>query len=420
MDFQQTVEQAVRIVDESYGEGYLLRGVTSEGESALSFLNYGLKEEVVDLIESCFDNCRLLECTLEGFPNAEIKFYGYKEGCLSNLRSSMRRSGFVEDALSAKVIHETRLVREPVLPIDKITVLHEKIHGHFAHKINLCLQKSGGEAEVYRTHTLESTKKDVPFFIVNARIKKRPTHKSSFRESFQALLTEAEIYRVFQEGQELEVAFIPKEHYLKEALSALAPSFPPDKIDGYQRVLIESENCLPSNIHFIVLKNKLLESGACVRCDKQSENALVMDIPCCYALGGTVGRAFESRIHYCIRELSEAIKTRPNYQLLERVPVYPVRDDNVLLEVEEVLESLKLPIGMTRKITTLEESDVPYLFSGRLSEEIHLKCHEGNYLSARKRGKKVHVYHSVVNGSPVQRVKGFFPQLLKLGKGVMA
>lgn len=406
----------LQFIDESHGYGFLLTGRVGR-IPCVGLVSYGLSEGTLKLLERALKEDMVRKDKVEGFEGADTYVFTDKNQLRDKAAMVLTQEGFSGDALDKRAVFTRTLPESLLLPLDKPKRLLDEVHDHFRSKVESVFQCADMPADIVGFTAVHTNKADIPFFIVRSRLEERKKCKSKdkkkkLREWFNRLLPETTPVKLFLEDLLVTMSFYPREGFLNEVLKE-TPLFPPDRIDGYHLV----EFTFPHEIDKAtasVVRAKLLEVGAAVTC-MHEDNRLLVEVPCSYGLGGTVGRAFEARLAYVVDFLADQV-TEPNVDLVEKRALresFEFRRKTGTLQED--------PPGMPaffRKLTVVSEKRMPVLFANREASELHYICEEGNFLTVRNKDGMIEVYHGVVEGhAPCDTILDYYPSLVQAGNG---
>ncbi len=425
MTFQYYQEtEHVRIIDESYGQCYIIRGQLDK-TPAVCLADYGLHRKVKALLKEALSKEKFLEGEIEGLDESgDVSFYTTQTDVLPKIIEKLKENGFTEDPLDKKYVGREKLPESiGVVPVDGQYRITENVDAHFRNKVESVFHGSDLPADIITFSSLPTTKKDTPFFMIRARIRegydkhKKKKKKKELREWCARLLPEVALVRADINDALVDIGFFPLKD-LREITYKSAPSFPPDTIDGYQEVRFSFPFDL-SEAQVALMKAALIEAGAVISCVLENKRDIIVDVPCSYNLGGTVGRAFENRAYYISSYIKEKMNSEADCALMERKP--SLGRSPQVLRSGRLVTCLKEEPAFTQKLGSISEADVPFLFSKTKQNEVFLMCEEGNFIGARRKGDgEVGLYHGVFrNSKKSSSIWDYYPSLVNIGKGRM-
>jgi hypothetical protein len=351
------------------------------------------------------------------FPGAShVVVVTNEYGVTRRAKEILESAGFTADPLSRRYLVQGPLIIERLRPLDKSKYLSESVTSYFRNKMESLLHCSKCPGDVYTFSVSHSTDPNSPFFLTRARVdeacKKSKAKRKEVMEWFSKLFPSTKLARLVLD-EELELAFYADGALLEKITLQENPVFPADRIDGYQEVEFAFDRVIPEE-KFTCTRAKMLETGAAVCCSRRQAHALIVEIPCCYNLGGVVGRAFESRLSFILRLLEDAIQ-RPSYSLMER---RSLREGVKRASYHGTLTAYPPgEVAYTKRLFTVDESAVPFLFSLAGSNEVFMLCETGNFLGATKSMGRVNIFHGVLRGHRPLSVVEHYPHLVALSKG---
>lgn len=414
-------EQAIHIVDESYGHGYVVRGqVDGDDQPAVCIIDYGLDEQVKRLLAQLVEGEKELDSHIEGISfGTGAWFYTNRSGVCNSIFRALKAEGFTNDPLGRRYIgNETIKDDLGVLPVEGHYQITENAQGHFRNKLESVFHCAGIPSEIISFRTLPSTRPNTPFFIVQSRLTETVADKGKIREWCRRLLPEATFSRIDISEGYVDLGFYSNVP-LHELVHKFAPSFPPDPVDGYQEVQFDMPFAV-SEAQVSLMYHQLVETGAAISCTRRGDDQLVVEVPCCYARGGTVNRAFEHRLYYILSYIQENMKAAPDYTLMEkRRKLGEAVQDRPIIPTGRLRKCLPGIPAVVQRIGTANESDIPYLFSRFPQDEVFLMCESGNFIAARRQGDgTVPLYHGVLrHHQRIDNIWEYYPHLVKVGQG---
>lgn len=407
------------IFDKTYGYGYVVLGECQK-VPCVGLLDYGLGRDTLALIGEAFSREQEVEESVEGYATASRSLvFTNKRGALSNLHHLLVSEGFGTDELGQQFTVRGPLQIHSPMPIDGIRRLMEEVETHFRSKIESLLHLTETEGDIYTLTTMPSTEAKRPFMLVRVRLQEaaacdKKKKRKKLREWFDRLLPEASLVKFFIEESDFELGFFPSAGYIDRVLLYETPRFPPDRIDGYQVVAFDLEGGIAEE-NFMLMRDKLLETGAAVSCIREDGESILVEVPCSFAFGGVVGRAFESRLAFIFSTIEEQAAT---HRLIER---RPLRKGAEYRPIKQGPLTAYPPgdIAFTRNLFSIDASKVPVLFE-RVGggSEVFMLCNAGNFLAAHRRGELVEIYQGVLREREfLPDTVNYYPALVAAGMG---
>jgi len=219
------------------------------------------------------------------------------------------------------------------------------------------------------------------------------------------------VIRLCESKGEIEFAFSPTKEFLQEVRDEI-PCFPAEVVNGSCTVEFTFEKA-PDKGRFAIATENLIRSGAAFSCVLAGSQRAVVAIPCNVDLGSSVSAAFESRLGHVSTWFEHVLEQKAIHQLLDTT----FNTDKLIYEcqdVGEILEFVPIEVMVTRKLSTIRESEVPFLFKN--TDVISALCEDGNYLIFRKNGD-ITVYHGICGGaSPCKAIYEYIPKVMTCGR----
>lgn len=405
----------VQIIDESYGYGVLVRGKVNE-KNCIAVFDLSLKEDVGRTLSKALRENRIVEAEWSEYP-VTPKIIEHSPNTLYNLKGHMEYIGFSMNRTSNRSIVETQYHKVPI-PYMRRTVLQENVSRHFKSKVESFFSSLCEHSDVHSFFSYKTLEESIPFIVSRATLPSFNGDTSKVEDIFRGILKETTLVKFQQKDKYIyEVAFTPGEKFLQEVSKFEKPIFPPDTIDGVQRVIFEMNYNL-NDFSLAILRRRLVEDGAAINVVKVAEGILI-DIPCSHVNSGEYGRAYISRFSHVSKVLED----------------FPIKYSSFILQEGLYLDQIKrsvLPgqisldfkdrpheaIAYFKKVTSISKEEIPNLFEGTEGDELFLDCGDGNYMGFRKTSKSVDVYQGVALGCKRKELSDYYAQVFKIGKGI--
>ena len=423
MQFKLWRKPTLQIVDEKFGYGFVVEGQV-DGKAHIAVIDYNLCESTCSILAEVFKDYDPVPVTVDIHPQAKKLVYAdttraFKRKVYEHLLTYRYQDSVFSDRQIKEIACDEAV--DVFIPRNSRLALQEDVRSTIKNKIKALFYCSGiGESTIYQVSISETLNKDRPFCLTRINVNEGFVSLKKIEENFWKIFPGSNLSRLIKEEKTVAIGFAFAESFIRNITDFERPIFPSDPIDEYCSVEFDFPEKL-NNAMFEQLKFKVMETGAAVAAYKTGIKQVVLEIPCSSLFGGTVGAAFESRYIYTVGLMEKIFEANPTTELKETKMLSEsfdsLRNQVKRMRLVECIASDNF--ACFKKLITVKNSEMPFLFEEASGNEVFFLCEEGNYLAAKKTGDEINIYHGVVQGKSSVDVTRYYPALLEVGGGEM-